>query len=334
MSYPIELSMFDYSNIYLPVQALNGDVVKHAFDIKTLYDDMSIEVETNDMSNIILFEEEHDRIRNTAEIREVNGKFQITFSLTFGQFLWSVGLYLSTYFDNCVQIPMMNMAGTNIHGYIANHNAVEFAQDTFDRARRLMVMVERDEYINIPNICDPQTFEKEVGKANGIYIGGMVFIMAHEFAHNLLGHTHYPDNQELYVDDEMAADDTALSYVSEMFNSDWKLNYKIGIANVLCALLLMGANTIGSDGAHPHMDVRIANIMDKLNLSHEDILWGYVGCAIRLWLLVYGGYTIAEDMKINGFDTYGNFYNYYLNLLKEYRQRMFPDVIKPDWYVE
>lgn len=197
-----------------------------------------------------------------------------------------------------------------------------------------MFRVVRSSFVDIPNICDPQVFKEEIGKANGIYIGGMVFIMAHEFAHSLLGHTHYPDYQELCVDDEMLADNTAMMYVPEMFDSDWEWNYKIGIANVLCSLLLMGANTIGSDGAHSHMDVRIANIMNKLNLSHEDILWGYVGCAIRLWLLVYGGYTIAEDMKINGFDTYRDFYNYYLNLLKEYRQRMFPDVIKPYWYVE
>ena len=52
------------------------------------------------------------------------------------------------------------------------------------------------------------------------------------------------------------------------------------------------------------------------------------------WLLVYGEYTIEEDSKIKGFDTYGDFYDHYLKLLKEYRQRKYPDVVKPDWYVE
>ena len=155
-----------------------------------------------------------------------------------------------------------------------------------------MFRVERESFKQIPNICDPQAFKKEIGNANGIYVGGMCFIMAHEFAHNFLGHTHYPDNKELCVDDEMAADDMAIGYLSEEFDGEWGWTYKIGIADVLCALLLMGQDTISSDGAHPHMDVRIANIMGKLNLPHEDILWGYVGCAIRLWLLVYGEYTI------------------------------------------
>ena len=52
------------------------------------------------------------------------------------------------------------------------------------------------------------------------------------------------------------------------------------------------------------------------------------------WLLVYGECTIEEDGKIKGFDTYGDLYDYYLGLLKAYRQRKFPDVVKPDWYVE
>ena len=44
----------------------------------------------------------------------------------------------------------------------------------------------------------------------------------------------------------------------------------------------------------------------------------------QLWLLVYGEYTIEEDSKIKGFDTYGDFYDYYLVLLKAYRQLKFP----------
>lgn len=326
--------MFDYSKIFLPVQALNQQVIETALSIDNLYKSMYIDVETNDLSSGILFEEERDRIRNVAEIREVDEKYQITFSLTFGQFMWSVGLYLSTYFDNIVQIPMMNAVGTNINGFKSNMEAVSFAKDTFFRARQLMFRVERESFTQIPNICDPQAFKKEIGNANGIYVGGMCFIMAHEFAHNFLGHTHYPENQEVTIEDEMNADESALSFISTEFSGKFGLTYKVGIANVLCALLLMGQDTISSDGAHPHMDVRIANIMNKLELSHEDMLWGYVGCAIRMWLLVYGGYTIIDDMKAGPFDTYGDFFEFYLKLLKEYRERNFPEVLKPDWFTE
>ena len=33
MPHPVELSMFDYSNIFLPVQALNNEIVRHALNI-------------------------------------------------------------------------------------------------------------------------------------------------------------------------------------------------------------------------------------------------------------------------------------------------------------
>lgn len=326
--------MFDYSKIFLPVQALNQQVIETALSIDNLYKSMYIDVETNDLSSGILFEEERDRIRNVAEIREVDEKYQITFSLTFGQFMWSVGLYLSTYFDNIVQIPMMNLTGTNVNGCTPNMESVRFAEDTFARARQLMFRVVPNAYTQIPNICYPQAFKNEIGKANAIYIGGMCFIMAHEFSHNFLGHTHYPENQEVTIEDEMNADESALSFIATEFSGEFGLTYKVGIANVLCALLLMGQDTISSDGVHPHMDVRIANIMNKLELSHEDMLWGYVGCAIRMWLLVYGGYTIVDDMKAGPFDTYGDFFEFYLKLLKEYRERNFPEVLKPDWFTE
>lgn len=325
--------MFDYSKIFLPVQALNLQVIETALSIDNLHKSMYIDVYTNDLSNGILFEEERDRIRNVAEIKEVNGKHQITFSLTFCQFMWSVGLYLSTYFDNVVQIPIMNLTGTNVNGYKTNMESVRFAEDTFARARQLMFRVVPNAYTQIPNICDPQAFKNEIGKANAIYIGGMCFIMAHEFSHNFLGHTHYPENQEVTIEDEMNADESALSFIATEFSGEFGLTYKVGIANVLCALLLMGQDTISSDGVHPHMDVRIANIMNKLELSHEDMLWGYVGCAIRMWLLVYGDYTIVDDMKAGPFDTYGDFYEFYLKLLKEYRERKFPEEQKPGWYI-
>lgn len=44
MSYPIELSMFDYSKIFLPVQALNQQVIETALSFDNLYKSMYIDV--------------------------------------------------------------------------------------------------------------------------------------------------------------------------------------------------------------------------------------------------------------------------------------------------
>ena len=59
-----------------------------------------------------------------------------------------------------------------------------------------------------------------------------------------------------------------------------------------------------------------------LNESHEQVKSVKLDC------------TIEEDMKVGPFDTYGDFYDYYLKLLKEYRERNFPEVLKPDWFTE
>ena len=64
-----------------------------------------------------------------------------------------------------------------------------------------------------------------------------------------------------------------------------------------------------------------------------DVLWGLVGNAIRLWLLVYGGYSIAEDMQVRPFCYYKEFYDYYLGKLRETRQRLYPEYVKPVWCI-
>ena len=45
-------------------------------------------------------------------------------------------------------------------------------------------------------------------------------------------------------------------------------------------------------------------------------------------------YSIAEDMALKPFNFYKDFYDYYLAKLRETRQRLFPEWVKPDWYVE
>lgn len=59
-----------------------------------------------------------------------------------------------------------------------------------------------------------------------------------------------------------------------------------------------------------------------------DSLWGYVGTAIRIGFLVYGGLMIEKDMKIGGFDNYKNFYEHYLDLLSMVRTSKYPKLVK------
>lgn len=335
MGYPIKYSLFDYTNVYLPVQALRDLSIEHVLNIESVWEAADIEVKTNGLSDNILFIEENDGILNPGEIKEKNGAYEINISLTFCQFMWAVGLYISTVFDNIVQIPMMNAMGTNVHGYKANKEAVDFANDSFFRARRLLDRHWRKEiFFEIPNICDPQVFKDEIGKANALMISGVGFIFAHELAHSYLGHTKTVASSEQMVKDEVAADELAFEWLSETFDDESGYTNKVGIANLLCSLLFLGPDSVSGGGSHPHMDIRIDLLMKRMNLPEIDILWGYVGSALRLWLMVFGGYTIAEDMALNPFNFYKDFYEFYLMKLRETRERLYPEFIKPSWYVE
>ncbi len=335
MTYPKEYSLFDYTGLYLPVQALRDLSIEHVLNIEGVWEAANTEVETNGLSKNILFIEENDGRLTPGEIKKNNGQFEINISLTFCQFMWAVGLYISTVFDNIVQIPMMNAMGTNVHGYKANMDAVRFADDSFFRARRLLdPHWRREKFFEIPNICDPQAFKDEIGKANALMISGVGFIFAHELAHNYLGHTQTVVTADQMVKDEVAADELAFDWLSETFESTDGYTNQAGIANLLCALLFMGPDSVSGGGSHPHMDIRIDMLMKRMNLPKIDILWGYVGSALRLWLMVYGGYTIAEDMALKPFNFYKDFYEFYLTKLRETRQRLFPEWVKPAWYVE
>ena len=327
--------MFDYSGLFLPVQALRDLSIEHVLNIESVWDAANIEVESNGLSKSIIFVEEKGNLLTPGEIREQDGQYEINISLTFCQFMWAVGLYISTVFDNVVQIPMMDAMGTNVHGYKANKVAVEFAGDSFFRARRLLDSHWRKEiFFEIPNICDPQAFKDEIGKANALMISGVGFIFAHELAHSYLGHTQIVSSAEQMVKDEVAADELAFDWLAETFDDEGGYTNKVGIANLLCALLFMGPDSVSGGGSHPHMDIRIDLLMKRMDLPEIDVLWGYVGSALRLWLMVYGGYTIAEDMALKPFNFYKDFYEFYLAKLRESRQRMFPELVKPDWYVE
>lgn len=330
----VELPLFDYSKeLFLPVQALRDKSIEYVLGIDCIYEMADIESVTNDLSKNILFIKEINGIRVPGEIKKIDGKYEIRLSITFCQFMWSVALYVGTVFDNCVHIPAMDAAGTNIHSYRVNRQAVEFANDSFFRARQLLRSGWHNNiFFVIPNICDPQAFKNEIETANAVMIGGVAFMFAHELAHNMLGHTHINPVPSQVVKDEIDADNTAFSFLSETFDTEDGYTNKVGMINLLCSLLLLSKDSVSGGKSHPHMDIRIDMMMQQMKLDKMDLLWGYVGNAIRLWLLCYGGYSIQEDMELRPFDYYKNYYEHYLRKLRETRDRLFPDFIKPDWY--
>jgi len=116
-------------------------------------------------------------------------------------------------------------------------------------------------------------------------------LFCHELSHNILGHTHKKSTDDESVAEETAADNYAIELLSNTFDGDFGFNHKVGAVTVLCSLHVMGKDSISGGSRHLHMDYRIRMMMTKLILHEMDCLWGYVGSALRLWLLVYGGLT-------------------------------------------
>lgn len=324
---------FDYNSVFLPVVALQNQGMEHVLRISSVIEAVTIECDTNDLSEAVSFFEEKNGIDNPAEIEPKNGKNQIAISLSFCQFMWAVGLYMTTYFDNIVQIPNMNLARVNSPGYQANPSFVKFAYEQFMRARTLLYGYNHDLFFSIPNICDPQEFNEPIGKANGVFLGSLAFVFCHELSHSILGHTHKDSTPEESVKEEAAADNYAIELLLDA-SDGFQYTDKVGAATVLCSLLLMGEDSISGGSSHPHMDYRIRTMMTRFALHEMDCLWGYVGSSIRLWLLVYGDLSIQEDMKTSAFDCYKEFYDYYLNELIKVREQRYPSLRTPTWFTE
>lgn len=319
---------------FLPIELLSVQAIEYIEKIKELIDAVKDDFVINDLSPNLTFIREKGPVTDTALIEKGDDDlYHIRISENYCQYLWSVGLYLSVYFDNMIQIPMMDMAGTNNHNHKANKEDMEFAHEMFFRGRRLLDHFVQNLYWENPNIASPTPFNTVIGYANGIYCASIAFIYAHEFSHNFLGHTHFENNNEHSVQDETAADLTAIGFIKEEYNTSFGFTYKVGVATVLSSLLLMDEKSISGGGSHPDMDVRIENLMNELSLSEMDNLWGYMSVAIRMWLLVYKGITPLEEIEMtqSGFATYKDMYDFYLSKLKEARQRKFPKDLPPEW---
>lgn len=317
---------------YLPVEQLSDVAIQYIEKVFDLLDAVKDDCISNKFSRRFTFIREGKAISDVAEIKkDTKGQYHIYINENFCQYLWSVCIYLNAYFENVIHIPMMDLVGINKNGYKSNMVDVEYANDCFFRGRQLLHNFNRDAYWVTPNICNPQPFENIINHTNDIYCAAIAFIYAHEFSHNYLGHTQIQQMLSHTVDEEIAADDTAISFIQTEYVSAWGNTYKAGVATVLAALLLMGEDSISGGGTHPDMDVRIENLVAKLELHEMDPLWGYLGVALRLWLLVFGGLSIKEDMQQPGFGSYKEIYLFYIEKLKTVRQQRYPNIVKPNW---
>lgn len=321
------------SDMFLPVELLTQNVIEYIEDLSDLLEDLKHECDGSNLSKVLEFERIEGVDRNVACIKKdvSTGEYKIYMNVNFAQYMWSVGLYLLVIFDNKIHIPMMDKAGCNDHGYVANEDACSEAADIYKRARTLMYKFDRDIIWQKPNMREYDYLGEYVKKANSVYCAAMAFIYAHEFAHHYLGHTLIDNDYSRAVDDEKAADETALDYVLKVQGEKESFTYKMGILVSLIAILFIDVDYLSGGATHPNMDERIRSLISKFNLADEDNLWGVAALAISMFVQSFNLVDDVRKLEEEEFETYKDMYDYYLHLLEDIRKSRYPKIYKKEW---
>lgn len=321
-----------------PIVNLNPLVIDWIERIQELKDAIGDEIKYNGLHPNIHFVPDWDFLQKNGEIvlEKDDNKSHIYFSQPFCQYLWSVALYLPAFFNTYINFPIYLKLGMRTIEDSPNLGAMRFAENTFFMARRLKDTNFNPQIIKaFPSVDNSTEFSAEIKNANNIYCGALAFMFSHEFAHQYLGHPRVENTYSKSINDEIAADNEAVNYLKAEFDEEHGKVYQFGIVTLLSALLLTEKSSISGGGTHPDMDVRIRNIISHFELPELDPLWGYLGTAIKLWLLLHGGLTIEEDQRIMhaGFGSYREFLDCYLLALENTRKRLYPKECPRAWEI-
>lgn len=302
-------------NKQFPVECLNESIIDVINNTNDFISSIKDECMYNGLSPFILYKRDNHNFNDSGEIKTTDNKNYISIGVGYCQYLWAVGLYLTYYFDNYIQ-PRNNGNKIDI-----DEQEKEFVVSTFKNA---IDMVNSNTYNtnifwNTPNILENDGFEKNIGIANGLYCGAIAFIIAHEVSHHYLGHLENDEYDEnVLKKEEIDADNLAINFLLNY--KEWKDNFRVGICSVFASLLLINSESVNGDKSHPDLDCRIKNFIEELDLAESDIIWGYMGCAIYLWLHNYTNYKgDGESESCVHLLTYKEFFYYYLNKLTEYK---------------
>ncbi|WP_456075128.1 phage exclusion protein Lit family protein [Hoylesella nanceiensis] len=315
----------------LPIEALTNNFIELVKNTPKLFETIKDEWLTNEFSNTITFVRTEGKDWEVAEIAKgKNGLYCVSMHINFAQYMWSVGLYLLVYFDNTVQIPMMDKANSNAHGYKCDEALCRMAIENYKRARQFMYDFDINLPRTTPNILDPTPYEDMIGRANSIYLGAMTFIYAHEVFHNYLGHTKTYSNSEQSKKDELAADELAIDALLTGIPEFKNTEYKLGIIVMMFAILFLRKDYLSGGESHPDMDIRIKKAIAQLKIPTEDNLWGFVSFGINVFLQAYKLIS-SEEVASSEFETYKDMYDFYIIRLEDARKKMFPKEVKRDW---
>jgi hypothetical protein len=216
----------------------------------------------------------------------VDGKGKIHVHESFLSYVWCVSFSLWVLYDEAVAKPSQN----KFLGYeknIINNNLIEQTQQLFDYGLSIIRSFSKWNRSELPNPeLYPDEMEFYVGRANGIFVNAVNFILCHEFAHVEREHITQikmgSNTHSHILMFEKEADKRAIELMLDGATEQNRYTRQLGILVGLCCLLFFKKETTGAP-THPDVDDRIHGYLTALNLDSESPLWGVAAMAIRLW---------------------------------------------------
>jgi len=221
-----------------------------------------------------------------SEFAEITKNKEIILYESYNQFLWCLSYSVLVLFDEAIQKPVF---ARKYDGKLNIRNTyVKKAVEVFNVGMSLFSNYKKDIFYKLPN---PEHFHENdrfyIERANGIFAAAMTNSMLHEFGHQFYKHTEYkPENSEQARKEEIDADEYAFDKISLRYKDKEGRTFMLGTLVSFCSMIFID-NTLKGDYSHPDPDIRIKNIIEKMDLHENDNLWAFVALIFKLWSNYY-----------------------------------------------
>jgi len=283
---------------YLPVRVLQLNILKDFQEVAPDFiNAILLEQRENGLQKAIVINNEKTSIKESKMIAGLTPSHQIVLGENFIQFIWNLAYSLITLLDEGIIKPQHN---NEFRGYLDLSNPlIKQAVEVFNNGLLLLNEYNDVIYFKQPN---PERYDPDsddyVCKVNGAFISALVFILAHEFAHQYYGHLpSSATNDDQKKQQEYDCDDYAYCKMEHQFNTTKGKTIKIGIVIALCSIIFMN-KTMKGGNEHPDNDDRLKRQISKMALNETDNLWGIASLALMMWMNYYHiGGTIPSELE-------------------------------------
>lgn len=274
-----------------PVRVLENNVT-HALDdlYRKFPEELRTQIDLKRPQNAILYAGDPEPIfpegkHNTPYI---DGNRQIHLHETFLSYVWCVCYFIGTYYIEAVEKPSKTNPGGGADLTKIDKRPLETANSVISYGFSLIGTFTEWDKNNLPNpeLQSPNE-SAHIGKINGLFVYACLYILCHEFAHSVLGHTTrvaYSARQSKEWEEE--ADKYAYTMIRDGTDHNKKFSSELGTICGLVAILLL--NKWVNSNTHPDSDKRIKDFMEFLEIEDDnDAIWAAPCFGLKIWDLKY-----------------------------------------------